>query len=126
MSEALKIALEGALDVINHRLTEKLAYQAESHHVINTARAEGACNELMELKHLILNELDNLNPVNPDQQELTHYFQYKNKDYGFVTENKSKILWKHEDHYIITRNSDKHASVAFSGNYEAALTWLDK
>lgn len=122
MTTALQITLEGALDIINHRLTEKLMYQTESHHVLNIAKAEGAANELMELKNLILNELGKLNPVNPNQLELEPEFIYKDNKYTYLSEHNDKTLWKHDDHYVITRNN----AVVFSGNYEAAITWLDK
>lgn len=122
MPTSTKECLEKALDIVNDRLTEKLQYQLESHHVLNIAKAEGAADELIGLKVLILNELEKLNPVNPNQLKLEPEFIYKGNKYLYLSSNANKTLWKHDDHYVITKNN----AVVFSGNYEAALTWLDK
>lgn len=117
--------IEGYLDTINERLTAKLKYQAEEHHILNITKAEGAGNELMELRSILLNELEVLQPSSPDQLELTHYFQHEGKDYAFVTEENSKSIWKNTEHYVVTSNTDKNATVVFEGNYEETYGYLD-
>ena len=127
MTTALTIALEGALDIVNHRLTEKLKYQTESHHILNTAKAEGAANELMELKSLILSELDKINPVNPKQEELPlddEVLIYKDKSYQCILKNPHNKIWKRGRHYLVTNSNNTVTQSC--GDIDTALYWAAK